>query len=67
MDLSNLKPWTNDHKVLLRAFVNFINAFRREEFQIDPNELIETQQIRNFLKSNARSIPPELLSVSSKA
>jgi len=66
MDISQLKPWTNEHKVLIRGFVHFINAYRREEFQVDPRDLEETHQIREFLKTNSRSIPPELLSVSSK-
>jgi hypothetical protein len=62
-----MTPWTSEHQALLKAFVLLVNGFRREEYRQPMNELEDHNDIRAFLKQNARSISPELLSISTKA
>ena len=56
-----------DIQALLKTFCIVLNSFRREEYRIDLEDFEEKGTIKHYLKMNSRSIPPELLSISTKA
>lgn len=52
---------------LLKAFCIILNSFRREEYRLPLEEFEQKGTVKHYLKMNSRSIPPELLSISTKA
>lgn len=65
LELINSDKLADDFSRLLKTFALAVNAFRRPEVRYD--NLIEEEEWKLFLKQNARSILPELLSMGSKA
>lgn len=67
IDLSNQFKLPTETMALLKSFCIILNSFRREEYRLPLEDFEQKGTVKHYLKMNSRSIPPELLSISTKA
>ena len=63
LNLAQESGQSEDIKTMLCVFCLIVNGFRREDYMFDHTMFDQVGTVQNFLRTNNRSIPPELLSI----